>query len=74
MDMSQMLKAKQAWDTFTRNHPRFPMFLQAVKNKGIAEGTIIDITITDHDGQTTQTNLKICQSDLDLFETIKNMR
>lgn len=74
MDFSAIMQMKNAWDTFTRNHPKFPMFLKAVMNKGIKEGTIIEITVTDPEGNPVNTNIKITKSDLALFETLKNMR
>lgn len=74
MDMSQIFKIKQSWDTFTANHPKFPMFLSSIKKNGISEGTIVAITITAPDGKVTETNLKITQSDLELFNTLKNMK
>jgi len=74
MDFSAIMQLKGAWDTFTANHPKFPMFLKAVMSKGIKEGTIIEVTITDPDGNPVNTNIKVTQSDLQLFETLKGLR
>ena len=63
-------KIKKGWDEFTRNHPKFPAFLAAAKAKGIQEGTVIGITITGPEGQTIQTNVKVKQEDLVLFNTL----
>ena len=74
MDFGAMMKIKGAWDTFTRNHPKFPQFLGAVQRRGIPEGTIMAVTITYPDGQVMDTNIKVTQSDLDLFETIRKIQ
>ena len=74
MDLSSIIQLKGAWDTFTRNHPKFPMFGKAIMTKGIKEGTVIEINITDPDGTPISTNIKVTQSDLQLFETLKNLR
>ncbi len=74
MDFNSIMQLKGAWDTFTANHPKFPMFLKAAMSKGIKEGTIIEVTITDPDGTPINTNIKVTESDLRLFETLKNMR
>ncbi len=74
MDMGMIFKLKGAWDTFTRNHPKFPMFLAAMKNTGIREGSVIAVSITDPEGKTIDTNIKVTASDLELFEMLKNMR
>jgi len=74
MDFNAIMQMKNAWDTFTKNHPKFPMFLKAVMSKGIKEGTVIEVTITDPDGNPVNTNIKVTESDLLLFETLKKMR
>ena len=74
MDIGAIMQLKGAWDTFTANHPKFPMFVKAVMNKGIQAGTIIEVTITDPSGNPINTNIKVTESDLQLFETLKNLR
>lgn len=74
MNMKSILTIKKAWETFTNNHPKFPLFLDAVKRTGIKEGTIIAIQITDEEGRVIETNLKITQSDLELVDVIKSIR
>lgn len=70
---ASVFKIKKAWDTFTANHPKFPAFMQAASQGMIAEDSIIDVTITAPDGRKVSTNVKITQSDLELFETLKGM-
>ncbi len=74
MDFSMIMKVRNAWETFRTNHPKFPMFLDAVKRHGIKEGTIIAVTITTPEGENISTNLKVTSSDLELFETLKQIR
>lgn len=74
MDIGMIMKLKGAWSTFTANHPKFPMFGRAVMAKGIKEGTIIEINITDPDGTPINTNIKVTQSDIELFEMLKTLR
>ena len=50
------------------------MFMKAVTAKGIKEGTVIEVTITDPEGNPLSTNIKVTESDMQLFETIKNLR
>ena len=72
-NIEAIMKLKKAWDTFRGNHPKFPMFLSAVKKAGIKEGTIIDICITDPNGTKMETNIKVTESDLELYESLKSM-
>lgn len=73
MNPASVFKIKKAWETFTANHPKFPAFIQAASQGMIQEGSIIDVTITAPDGRRISTNVKITQSDLELFESLKGM-
>ncbi len=74
MNIPDFLKLKNAWDTFTAGHPKFPMFLNAVRASGIKEGTIIAVSVTQPDGKVIDTNIKVTAADLELFETLKTFR
>ncbi len=50
MDMNNMIKMTMAWNTFKRNHPKFPAFCQAVLNKGIRVDSVIEISVTTPEG------------------------
>lgn len=73
LGLGDIMKVKGAWDKFTRNHPRFPQFLNAVKVKGVPEGTVIGITLDYPNGERLETNLKVTAEDLDLVETLKKV-
>lgn len=70
LNPAKIMKAKAAWETFTRNHPKFPFFLEAVKQEGIEEGTIIEVTITKPDGRQLNSNIKVTQGDMALFNEL----
>lgn len=77
---AKLLKLKSHWTTFTQNHPRFPLFINAIaeSNKNgtpvLTEGTIIDINITTSEGKTMGTNVKLTASDLEMFHDLMNMK
>lgn len=70
---AKLLKLKSAIDVFTQNHPKFPKFLSAVRQNGIQEGTIIDITVTTPDGKTLSSNIKLKDSDIGMFEDLSEV-
>jgi len=74
MNIADVFKLKGAWEQFTREHPKFPMFLEAMKNKGIEEGTIIGVSFTDTSGKTIETNIRVTASDMKLYESLKDLR
>lgn len=67
------IKIKGAWDKFTRNHPKFPMFLNAVKAKGIPVDTVMGLTIEYPNGEKLATNIKITEQDLELMQEISKL-
>ena len=73
MDFSAIMKFKGAWDTFNKNHPKFLPFMQAVGREAVTDGTIIEVKVTSPEGKEYNTNMKITQSDLDLFAQLKTM-
>ncbi|MDD5935153.1 MAG: hypothetical protein PUC65_06245 [Clostridiales bacterium] len=68
-----IFELKSAWSTFDRNHPRFQPFLMAAR-QNIKENSIIEISIKSESGESICTNLKITESDLALFEKLKQLQ
>ena len=73
MNPMKLLKLKGCWERFTLNHPKFPQFINAVQTAGLNEGTIIEIKIITEEGKTLSTNVKINQSDKELFTELSEM-
>ena len=74
MNPMMILKLKKAWETFTANHPKFPLFINAMAKEGIKEDTIISIDVTTPEGKSYSSNLKVTASDLELLETLKGIK
>lgn len=71
--LAMMQKIKSGIDRFRVNHPKFPLFLSAVSQNAIVEGTIIEINVTTPDGKNYCTNLKVKADDMEFIESLKNM-
>ncbi len=74
MNPLDIMKFKSLWDNFTTRHPKFPMFLNAVLQTGVSEGTVFEIQVKNPNGKEYASNLKITKEDLELFEKLKNMK
>ena len=74
MNPTMLFKMKGMWDRFTRNHPKFPLFLRAAQQKGIQEGTILAVSITTPAGEKLETNLRVTAEDMQLFEELKKLQ
>ena len=44
--ITMMQKIKSGMDRFRANHPKFPLFLRAVSQDALVEGSIIEINVT----------------------------
>ena len=73
MNPMELLLIKNSCDTFVKNHPKFPMFLKAVYQNGLAEGNIIELSVKTTDGRTLETNLKLSPSDVELLQQLNDM-
>lgn len=70
MDINGLLKLKTAWETFAANHPKFPDFLKAAKERGPMEGMTVGITLTYPDGTTMRSGIRVKESDRELMQII----
>ncbi len=72
--ITMMQKIKSGMDRFRANHPKFPMFLRAVSQDALVEGTIIEINVTTPEGKKYCTNVKLKADDMELFDSFKICR
>lgn len=70
---AKLFQIKSAWETFSNNHPKFVKFLNAAGKSGIGVDTVIEISITNAAGENICSNLKLTESDMQLFESLKEM-
>lgn len=71
MNPAKFFMLKSAWDRFAANHPKFPKFLQAAAQASIGEGSIIEIKITNLNGDAIASNLKVTAEDMELFHKLR---
>ena len=74
MNPAAMMKIMGAMNTFKGNHPKFMSFLNYVFSSGFPEGSVIEITVTKPGEEPVTSNMKVTQSDLELFESLKDMK
>ena len=73
MDMEAMLKLMAAKKQFEKNHPKFFSFVKAAFGNGIEVDSIIEISVTKPGKETLTTNIKVCESDLELLNTSRTL-
>ena len=73
MNPADLFKIKSAGDKFNKNHPKLLPFFNAAGSKIMTPGTIIEIAVTDPNGEKLETNLKIQESDIELINMLLSM-
>lgn len=69
-----MMKIMNAFNTFKANHPKVVSFIKVVFSSKIEEGTIVEISVTKPGEEPITTNMKVKQSDIELFEELSKMQ
>ena len=73
MNPADLFRLMEARKKFKANHPKFGPFLRAAYEKGLAEGAVIEISVTPPEGEPIVTNLKVQASDLELLQEMMKM-
>ncbi len=71
--LALLQQIKSGMDRFRINHPKFPLFLKAVSQEALTEGTLIEINVTTPEGKSYCSNIRLKSDDMELIETLKNM-
>lgn len=70
MNPASLLTFKKKFEEFSQRHPRFVQFLGTLKNNSLTEGSVIDVVVTQPDGQVFRSNIKLTQEDLDMIKSM----
>lgn len=67
-------KVKPLLDNFRAEHPKFPLFLNAIQQDGLRKGSVLEISVTSPEGKNYTTNIRLTDNDMELLEMIKNLK
>ena len=68
LNPASIIKIKNAKNKFAQNHPKVIKFFNAIYEKGIEEGTVMEITVKKPGQKAMTANFKVQQSDLELLQ------
>lgn len=71
--IARLQALKKHLETFRKNHPKFPSFLNAVSHNALEEGTVIEISVTSPSDKNYVTNIKLRQDDLDFLRELQSL-
>ena len=72
--IAMIQKLKGCMEQFRLNHPKFPLFLNAISQDALMEGSVVEINVTTPEGKNYCSNLKLKQDDLEFIECLKAFR
>ncbi len=70
---ADLFKVRSAAAQFNSNHPKLLPFFNAAKGKAMTPGTVIEIAVTDTNGERIETNLRVQESDIELLNLLIEM-
>lgn len=73
MNPANIFKMKAMLDRFHANHPKVLPFFKVVNQKGITEGTIIEMKVKFTDEKEYVTNIRVTAEDLELVNQLKEL-
>lgn len=76
MNLNQLAilqQLKSGIDRFRAGHPKFPMFLKAVSQDALREGSVVEISVTTPEGKNYCSNVRLNADDIELMDTFKNL-
>lgn len=73
MNPMALMKVMQMKNQFTAEHPKFEAFLRMVFSRRLEEGTVLEVTITRPGEAPITSNIRVTQSDIEMFEELKNL-
>ena len=72
--IAMIQKLKGCMEHFRLRHPKFPLFLNAISQDALMEGSVVEINVTTPEGKNYCSNLKLKQDDLEFIECLKAFR
>lgn len=71
--LALLQQLKTGMDRFRAGHPKFPMFLKAISQDALREGSVIEINVTTPEGKNYCSNVRLNMDDMEFIEALKNL-
>ena len=68
-----LVHLKPKMTAFGNRHSRFVQFFSTVRDSGLKEGTVIEISVTDPEGKQLCANMRACAEDIELINELTDM-
>ena len=68
---AQLLRMKKKWEGFASRHPKMLRYLSYISDRYLAEGTLLDITVTDAEGKSLHSNARLTAEDVEFLQELR---
>ena len=69
-----LLKLKDRFTIFSSQHPKVPLFFQRISEKGLEPGMILELKVTDNEGNDYVTNMRLTPDDIETLKILRSIR
>ena len=73
MNPAELFKLNADLKVFEKNHPKFLSFLRSCADRGVGEGTIVDVTLRYPDGESTHANMRLTEQDAEMLQRLRRV-
>lgn len=70
----QLMQMADRLRIFKEQHPRVLEFISAVGRCSLQPGVILELKVTETDGRTSVTNMRLTPEDIETIEIIKSLK
>ena len=70
----QLMQMADRLRIFKEQHPRVLEFISAVGRSSLQPGVILELKVTETDGRTSVTNMRLTREDIETIEIIKSLK
>jgi hypothetical protein len=70
---AKLYQLKKQFAAFTARHPKFMRYLAYITDNYIAEGTVMDVTVTNAEGKSLHGNAKLTAEDVAFLQEVRKM-
>ena len=74
LNPKQLVQLAERWKIFKDQHPRVIDFVRAVGRDGLQPGMIMELRVTDTEGKTSVTNIRVTPEDVETIGILKGLR
>ena len=74
MNPKQLMQLAERWRIFNDQHPKVIDFVRDVGRNSVQPGVILELRVTNNEGRTTVTNIRLTEEDVETINILKSLK